>query len=139
MTRRLRKAAKKCGLFFLALPVAAGSAQAACDFRPPLANEVPLGTIAPTQVGSVVSSITLRFRCGRGDTPAFSVTGSNDTGPGLHRMRNLTRPTEYLPYRAATSLPNRTRLLITITVTEGDYRDAWVGPYEDTLFVIITP
>ena len=129
----------RCGLFFLVLASMMNPAYGVCDFRPPLVNQVAVGAIAPTQVGNVVASITLRFQCTQGDTPAFSLIGSNDTGPGLHRMRNLNNPSRYLPYRATTSLTNPTRYLITITVTEADYRDAWIGPYRDTLIVTIAP
>jgi spore coat protein U-like protein len=115
------------------------SARAACNFRAPLSNQLPLGAISPIQAGSVVGSITLRIMCTQNNSPAFSITGSNDTGPGLHRMRNLNQPTKYLPYRVMTSMPNRTRLLMTITITQADYQNAWVGPYEDTLYVTVTP
>jgi len=139
MALEVGKAAIQRGLFSLLLMVLAATAQAACDFRAPLSNQLPLGAISPIQAGNVVGSLTLRFQCTQNDNPAFSITGSNDTGPGLHRMRNLNRPTEYLPYRVITSLPNRTRLLMTITVTQGDYQNAWVGPYEDTLYVSVLP
>ncbi len=128
-----------CGLSFLLLTFLARPAVGACDFRAPLANDAPVGAISPIQTGNVVSSITLRFQCTQSDSPAFSLIGSNDTGPGLHRMRNLNNPTQYLPYRVTTSLSNPTSYLITITVTEADYRDAWVGPYEDTLSITIAP
>ncbi len=68
----------------------------------------------------------------------FSLAGVNDTGPGLHRMRNLTVTTAYLPYRVTTGLRQR-QIDITITVSEADYRDAWVGAYEDTLTVTVLP
>lgn len=139
MALEVGKAATLRGLFLLLLLVVAASARAACDFRAPLTNDVPLGAISPIQAGNVVGSLTLRFSCTQGDTPGFSITGSNDTGPGLHRMRNLNRPTEYLPYRVVTSLTNPTRLLMTVTVTQGDYESAWAGPYEDTLYVTVTP
>jgi len=128
-----------CGLSFALLALSARPAIGACDFRAPLANEAPVGAISSIQTGNVVSSITLRFSCTQGNSPAFDLRGSNDTGPGLHRMRNLNQTTEYLPYRTTTSLSNPTSYLITITVTEADYRDAWVGPYEDTLFITVTP
>ena len=139
MALEVGKAAIQRGLFSLVLMMLAASAQAACNFRTPLSNELPLGTISPIQAGNVVGSLTLRFQCTTGDSPAFSIAGSNDTGPGLHRMRNLNQPTQYLPYRTVTSLTNPTRLLITITVTQGDYQNAWVGPYEDTLYLTVTP
>jgi hypothetical protein len=47
-------------------------------------------------------------------------------------------PTAYLPYSAATTV-QPTRLIINFTVTEADFRDAWVGAYEDTLIITITP
>ncbi len=140
MKQTVGEAATRCGLFFLfALLLATEFAEAACDFRPPLANDVPLGLISPAQAGNVVGSITLRFRCTRGDSPAFSFIGSNDEGPGLHRMRNLTQPSEYLPYSIQTNMPNIATLTVTITVGEADFREAWVGNYEDTLFVSVTP
>ena len=139
MAVKVGKAATQRGLFSLLLMVLAATAQAACNFRAPLTNDVPLGAISPIQSGNVVGTLTLRFSCTVGDSPVFSVIGSNDTGPGLHRMRNLNRPTEYLPYRVVTSLTNPTRLLMTITVTQGDYQNAWAGPYEDTLYVTVMP
>jgi len=123
----------------MAMTLAAGSAHAACDFRPPLANDVPLGVISPIQTGNVVASITLQFQCTQGDQPAFSLSGANDTGPGLHRMRNLTMTSAYLPYRVTIAGGSRARLTLSITVTEADYRDAWIGSYEDTLTVTVTP
>jgi len=139
MALKVGKAATQCGLFLLLLMFTAACARAACDFRAPLSNQLPLGTISPIQAGSVVGSITLRFSCTRNDSPGFSIAGSNDTGPGLHRMRNLNQPTKYLPYRVTTSIPNRTRLQMTITITQADYQNAWVGPYEDTLYITVTP
>jgi hypothetical protein len=138
MTLEVGKAAVQRGLFSLLLLVLASGAQAACYFWPPLTNNVPLGTISPIQAGNVVGSLTLRYLC-LFSNPSFSVTGSNDTGPGLHRMRNLNKPTEYLPYRVVTSQTNPTRLQMTFTVTQGDYQNAWVGPYEDTLYVSVLP
>lgn len=134
------KTATYCGLFFfsVALMWATGTAHAACDFRAPLFNDVALGTISSTQTGNVVASITLRYQCTRGDQPAFSLTGVNDTGPGLHRMRNLATATAYLPYFATTTV-QRTRFTVILTVTEADYRNASIGSYEDTLLVNITP
>lgn len=122
----------------MATTLSAGSVHAACDFRPPLNNEVPLGAISPAQAGNVVATIRLRFQCTRGDQPAFSFSGANDTGPGLHRMRNLTVTNAYLPYRVITGLRQR-QIDITITVSEADYRNAWVGAYEDTLTVTVLP
>jgi hypothetical protein len=123
----------------MALTLAAGSVHAACDFRPPLANNVALGVISPVQAGNVVASITLRYSCTVADQPGFSLSGVNDTGPGLHRMRNLTKTNAYLPYRVTIAIANGNRLTVDITVTEADYRDAWIGSYEDTLTLTVTP
>lgn len=137
-TRPGKKTAIHCGLFFVALTFAANCAQAACDFRPPLTNSVPFGAISPAQTGNVVTSISLRIRCGRRDRPAFSFSGLYDTGPGLHRMRNLTVPSAYLDYRISSN-EQANRLTVNLTVSEADYRDAWVGSYEDTLTITVTP
>ncbi|MGD2139899.1 MAG: hypothetical protein PVH25_05855 [Burkholderiales bacterium] len=133
------RAAMFCGLSLLPLLLIAGKAFGACDFRAPLTNEASFGAITPAQSGNIVTSITLRYQCTRGDPPAFSVRGANDTGPGLHRMRNLANPAAFLPYRATASVPSPTRYDVTITITEADYRDAWIGAYEDTLFITVAP
>ena len=133
-----KKAAIFCGLFLMATTVAGGAAHAACNFRQPLNNDVPVGDISPAQTGNVVTRIRLRYQCTRGDTPVFSLTGASDIGPGLHRMRNLTTPSEYLPYQTTTRV-NARRLVVIVRVIEADYRDAWVGSYEDTLTVTVLP
>ena len=122
----------------MALTFAANCADAACNFRAPLTNSVPFGAISPAQTGNVVTSITLRIQCTGGDRPAFSFSGLYDTGPGLHRLRNLTVPSAYLDYRITSSV-QANRLTVNLTVSEADYRDAWVGSYEDTLTVTVTP
>ena len=127
-----------CGLFLMALLFPVGESLAACNFRPPLSNAVPLGAISPAQTGNVVSQIRLRFQCTGGDSPIFSLSGANDLGAGLHRMRNLTTPSEFLRYQTTTQVRGR-RLVVIVTVTEADYRDAWVGAYQDTLTVTVLP
>lgn len=133
-----RKAAMFCGLFLLAMLFQGAPALAACDFRQPLNNTLPLGTISPAQTGDVVARIELRFQCTQGDSPVFSLSGANDLGAGLHRMRNVTTPSEFLRYQTTTQVRAR-RLVINTRVTEADYRDAWVGPYEDTLTITVLP
>lgn len=136
--RPIKKTAIHCGLFFVALILAANSAQAACNFRAPLTNSVPFGAISPAQTGNVVTSIALRIQCTGGDRPGFSFGGLYDIGPGLHRLRNLTVPSAYLNYRITSSV-QANRLTVNLTVSGADYRDAWVGSYEDTLTVTVTP
>lgn len=133
-----KKAAIVCGLFLIAMTLPAVPVHAACNFRQPLNNDVPVGDISPAQAGNVVATIRLRFQCTQGDDPVFSFAGANDTGPGLHRMRNLTVTNAYLPYQLTTNLRQR-QIDITVTVSEADYRNAWVGAYEDTLTVTILP
>ena len=53
-------------------------------------------------------------------------------------MRNLTVTNAYLPYQVTTGLRQR-QIDITITVSEADYRNAWVGAYEDTLTMTVLP
>ena len=138
LVRPPQKAAMVCGLFLLAMTLHGGLALAACDFRQPLNNTLPLGTISPAQTGNVVARIRLRYRCAGGDTPVFSLTGANDLGAGLHRMRNVTTPSEFLRYQTTTQVRAR-RLVVTARVTEADYRDAWVGAYQDTLLITVLP
>lgn len=133
-----KKAAILCGLFLIAMIIPGGLTLAACDFRQPLNNDLPLGSIAPAQTGNVVATIRLRFQCTRGDRPVFSLSGTNDLGAGLHRMRNLTTPSQYLRYQTTTQTRGR-NLDVVVRVTEADYRDAWVGPYEDTLTITVLP
>ena len=114
------------------------AAAGACNFRTPLANDVPIGVILPTQTGNVVATIALRFQCTQGDAPSFALSGINDSA-GVHRMRNLTYPTQYLPYSTTAVLTNPTTYSIAITVSEADYRAAWIGDYEDTLLITISP
>ena len=122
----------------MALLFPVGEVFAACDFRQPLNNSLPLGAISPAQTGNVVARIRLRFRCTGGDSPVFSISGANDLGANLHRMRNLINPAEYLPYDTRLRIRGR-RLVVIARVTEADYRDAWVGPYQDTLTITVLP
>jgi hypothetical protein len=53
-------------------------------------------------------------------------------------MRNVTTPSEFLRYQTTTQVRGR-RLVVIATVTEADYRDAWVGTYQDTLLITVLP
>lgn len=108
------------------------------------------GAINPASLSNATATATTTFIC-RGSAPSatFLITqdgGLNKLGPAQNRMRHTTVTTEYLPYSLALSpssatVPKNTTQTLTITgtVIPGDFRNAQVGSFQDTVVITITP
>lgn len=99
----------------------------------------------------VNASTTVNFRCLGFPSVTYYVDdddGLYETGPDANRMRNTSRPTDYLPYsmdvspRTATISWNpfvlRT-LAVSGIVRGADYQGASPGDYADTVVLTIVP
>jgi spore coat protein U-like protein len=122
------------------LAVAAAPALAqTCTFNNNQPNTASFGTIDPTLATPRTFTITLNYKCTGNPVPSFTITGSNDSGPGAYRLQNLAKPAQYMRYTISTSDTPGSKLTLDGLLIAADYQNAWVGSYTDTINVLVLP
>lgn len=116
---------------------AAQSLAASCSFNPNQPGAASFGTLDPTSNATATFTVTLNVGCGP-TTPAFTVTGANDKGPGLYRLKHLTRQ-KFIEYSVGTTILKNKGITLNGTIVPGSYQNAWVGDYSDVLTITVLP
>lgn len=123
----------------IALTAAAPARAQSCSYNPNQPSTASFGTIDPTLAAPRAFSITLNYKCTGGVSAVFTITGANDSGPGVYRLKNETQPTQFMTYSITTSNDPGTKITLNGLLVAADYRNAWVGNYADTLSVLVLP
>jgi hypothetical protein len=129
-------------LHALAVVVLSWAAQAAsqtCVFNLGQPNVASFGSVDPSLSTTYTFSVTINFKCTASAEAFFTITGANDNGPGVYRLRNLAQPTQFMGYTVSTAIVPGTRIVLLGQLVAANYRDAYVGSYSDTLSVLILP
>jgi spore coat protein U-like protein len=115
----------------------------ACGFQLPTST-LAFGVLDPTSVADATASVDIDYWCTVGTTAA-TVAGDGDHFSGSRRMND--GGTNYIPYdlglagHTGTGLGKSTPLTMTVTgtIANGDYVNAAVGAYADTVVLTLTP
>jgi hypothetical protein len=110
-----------------------------CTFNPNQPNTGAFGTVNPSLNTTYTFSVVVNYKCTGNATASFTITGANDDGPGVYRMRNATESSQYMSYSISTVDTPGTKITINGQLVAAQYRNAWVGSYSDTLSVLILP
>lgn len=108
------------------------------------------GNINPSSPSNATAAASTTIRCDGGAKLAtFSFMagdGQNASSAGSRRMKNLVNGTQFLAYSLAitpsvATIPKSTEQLITIngTITPGQFENAAMGDYSDTVAVTVFP
>lgn len=113
-------------------------------------STLAFGALNPASTADATSSTNVVIRCvGSSPSASFLIaqnSGLYSTGAGANRMRNTTVTTEFLPYSltinpATAIIPKNTNTTITIsgTIIANNFQNAYVGNYQDTVVLTLTP
>jgi len=128
-----------CAATALPAIVAGPTLAQTCSFNNNQPNIASFGTIDPTLTTPQTFTITINYKCTGSPVPSFTITGSNDSGPGAYRLQNVAKPAEYMRYTISTSDTPGSKITLTGLLVAADYQNAWVGSYTDTISVLVVP
>jgi hypothetical protein len=105
--------------------------------------------IDPSQPGPYTATTTVRIKCG-GSAPMATYSASTSVGAHpdarVRRMQNTSAPSEFLPYTISLSPATDTiakntpqDIVVTGTVTQSQYQNAYLGSYSDTVTLSVAP
>jgi len=105
---------------------------------------LPFGTLDPASSANVTATVTITLTC-TGTNATWTLTsdnGKNYNGTS-NRMRNQNNMTQYIPYSVTFSPTNGNRWTTTIrgsgTILNGNYINAYIGPYTDQITLTVAP
>jgi spore coat protein U-like protein len=120
-----------------------------CRFSSNAGMLLNFGSIDPSGTATRTATATKNFSCS-GSAPlatfAFTIDNGLFASGGSLRMRNTVVNTEFLPYALSLSPASGTlarnttqTLTVTGTITSAQYRNAFVGPFSDTVTITLSP
>lgn len=120
-----------------------------CKFRGANSVALAFGNIDPASVTAALASTGLVIRCaGSAGLASYALTlddGLYGTGPGALRMKHASLNV-FLPYSVSLnpssgSVAKNVDLAITVSgsVAPGDFQNAMIGGYADTLMITLNP
>ena len=139
-----RRIAFACSAFLQALVAfalswAAPATAQTCVFNAGQPTVASFGSIDPSLNTPYTFTLTINYKCTASAEAFFTITGANDTGPGVYRLRNLAMPTQYMAYSISTVNVPGTKITLVGQLVAANYRDAYVGGYADTISVLMLP